>query len=87
MITKKTKKKAKKKAKKIAGSIHSELRCALKHLVLRLKVRYGISEKDLRIAEAFVDWMDKTPAARKALKSLGVPWINGIMPTFDTVPF
>lgn len=68
-------------SKKIADSIHSELRGLLKHLTCRLEVQYRLPKVDLQAAEAFVNWVDDTPAARKALKSLGVTWLKGRCPT------
>lgn len=60
----------------IGESIHSELRALLKHLTCRLQVQYGLPDADLRVPEEFINWVDDTPAARKALKSLGVVWLD-----------
>jgi hypothetical protein len=69
------------RSKMIAGSIHSELRCLLRHMTCRLEVQYRLPKADLQVAEAFVNWVDDTPAARKALKSLGVTWLKSRRPT------
>lgn len=58
----------------IGASIHKDLRSLLRHLSMRLVVRYGLAYADLSALQKLVDWMDDTPKARRALKSLGVQW-------------
>lgn len=58
----------------ISESIHQELRPFLRHLEGRLLSHYGFSDAGLSELRAFVMWMDDTPEARRAMRTLGVVW-------------